>query len=175
MELKDKFWKFASTSNKVANLESIFIEWAAKERLTIEEFNRVYASVNDQVSDMLKTSGFSIKQNGQTLEFDTMEDYNAFMANNQQAQQPQVQDNSVAEPPVEEPAEIAQPEPEIGNDVGQDQTSNPTQDDMGLEQNKSAISPEPNAAISDTPEQGGDVKDKEKNELREGLLGILKK
>jgi hypothetical protein len=59
MELKDKFWKFASTSNATDTLENIFIKWAGKEQITINEFNSTYAEINNQVNEFFgKTASF---------------------------------------------------------------------------------------------------------------------
>ena len=85
MELINKFWKHASKTNAVDNIENIFIKWAAKEKLSIDEFNTIYTEIDNQIYEYFNKKGsFSIEQNGQTLKFDTMEDYNNFISNQQQ-------------------------------------------------------------------------------------------
>jgi hypothetical protein len=148
MELKDKFWKFAST-NKTGTLEKIFIEWAGKEKISINDFNSVYAQVSDEVDKMFDKKALRVLPDG-TFE-GTPQEIQEFTKNQNPEEQPITDLNStptdapMEESPIEEPMnepmeeplaeEPINPEPEINNEQPLD--------------NKSAISPEPNSAISE--------------------------
>lgn len=43
------FWKYASGINKVANIEDVFIHWAALNNLTIADVSEVWHYVNDDI------------------------------------------------------------------------------------------------------------------------------
>jgi hypothetical protein len=174
MELKENFWKYASTCNKKDTIENIFIEWAGKEKISIDEFNTIYAEVNSEINNMFDKKAFSIKDDttGQTLTFNNMEEYKQFTESQQPAQP--ITDINSANPPIDSSmdssTDIAQQPIENDANVGQD-----IPQDTSIPTDKSALSPEPNAAIDENIDNSiGNPAEKEIQEYATGLLEGLK-
>jgi hypothetical protein len=157
MELKDKFWKYASASNAVDNIENIFIKWAGEEKLSIDEFNSTYAEVNNQINDYFgKTANIRIDADGSVS--GPAEEVQQYIEKLQQQEQeknniPQESnfndENATADAPIDS-SDLATPDPT--EDIAQQPIE--SESNVGQDMNKTSISPEPNSEINETmPEE----------------------
>jgi hypothetical protein len=179
MELIKEFWKYAGNINKTDNIENVFIKWAEKEKISTEEFNILYTEIDNQIKSMFKKGEISIKENGQTLTFDNVQEYKDFINSNSSEQNTPI-NQPAAEQKQEQPISdinSANSPNNVENNTSNGIAQQPIENKENIGQEKSAISPEPNAAINENVDMNnsGDTADKEKQELKEGLLSILKK
>ena len=157
MELKDKFWKYAS-KNKTGTLEKIFIEWAGKERISINDFNAVYAEVNEELNSMFDKKALKVLPDG-TFE-GTPQEIQEFTQSQKSQEQPITDLNSEPVPEeipssTEEPISESMDEPMVEEPLNPESEINNEQPFL---ENKSAISPEPNSAISEENINNGEEK-----------------
>lgn len=154
MEATQKFWKFASTSNATDTLENIFIKWAAKEQITINEFNSIYSAVNEQINEYFdKTANIRIDSDGSVS--GPAEEVQQYIEKLQQQQNNLPQEsnfndeNATTDAPID-PSDLATPDPTEG--IAQQPMEN--ESNVGQDINKTSISPEPNSEINETiPEE----------------------
>ena len=118
MEATQKFWKFASTSNATDTLENIFIKWAAKEQITINEFNSIYSAVNEQINEYFdKTANIRIDSDGSVS--GPAEEVQQYIEKLQQQQNNLPQEsnfndeNATTDAPID-PSDLATPDPTEG-------------------------------------------------------------
>lgn len=157
MKATQKFWKFAANSNKIDNIENIFVKWAGEEKLSIDEFNSTYAEVNNQINKYFgKTANIRIDSDGSVS--GPAEEVQQYIEKLQQQEQeknnlPQESnfndENATTDAPID-PSDLATPDPTEG--IAQQPMEN--ESNVGQDINKTSISPEPNSEINETiPEE----------------------
>jgi hypothetical protein len=160
MELAQNFWKYASKSNAIDNIENIFIKWAGESKLSIDEFNSTYTEINNQINEFFgkKEANIRIESDGSVS--GPAEEVQQYIQKLQQQEQNNIPQESdlnqdiSQDMSIENPAEDIKPaQQSIENEspVGQDNIQN---ESIGGDINKTSISSEPNAEISeDIPEE----------------------
>jgi hypothetical protein len=63
------FWKYASQTEGVADIEDVFVDWAEKADITISDFFHVWASIHEDVNNAfgIKTADVSFSGNPDDL------------------------------------------------------------------------------------------------------------
>jgi hypothetical protein len=154
------FWKYASRTEGIADIEDVFVDWAEKADITISDFFHVWASIHEDINNAfgIKTADVSFSGNPDDLTKLLRQLYSQGEIGENNNLTTPIEDSSITKPPMTP----INPSPELM------ETPKPTEPmkDLGTAPSSMA-SPEPKEA----PKPAGEMTPEGKKDLP--LVGSL--